>query len=185
MKKFGADKFDLRTAEEKSRGILAFAWVTEFPLFKKTKEGSLTYGHNPFTGPRPQDEAKLLHGRELEHILSLQYDLVCNGEEVGGGGIRITKAHVLEKVFEIIGHTREEVEREFGHMLKAFRHGAPPEGGIALGVDRMVAILAGEESIREVQAFPMTSGGRTSAMDAPSGVSEEQLKELGIAPRRE
>ena len=180
LRKFGKDKFDLRDSNDKEKNILAFAWVVDFPLFEKTDAGGWTYGHNPFTGPRPEDEEKLEQGTNPENILSLQYDLVCNGHEVAGGGIRINKANLLQKVFEIIGHEPEVVEREFGHMLRAFRHGAPPEGGIALGVDRVVAILAGEESVREVQAFPMTAGGRTAVMDAPSEVSKEQLEELGL-----
>jgi aspartyl-tRNA synthetase len=116
----------------------------------------------------------------LEKSVSLQYDLVCNGYEIGGGGIRINKAAVLEKVFEAIGHKKTEIREQFGHILDAFSFGAPPHGGIALGLDRIVMILTGEEYLREVTAFPMTSGGQTSVMDAPSEVSSEQLDELGI-----
>ncbi|MBI2052826.1 MAG: aspartate--tRNA ligase, partial [Candidatus Ryanbacteria bacterium] len=181
LKEFGADKFDLRTPEEKKSGIFSFAWVIDFPLFKKIDGGKWTYSHNPFTGPRPEDEAKLEHVKDIENIISLQYDLVCNGHEIGGGGIRIHKPNLLKKVFEIIGHKPENIERDFGHMLKAFTYGAPPEGGIALGIDRIVAVLTGENSVREVQAFPMTSGGRTAVMDAPSEISKEQLDELGLS----
>lgn len=183
MEKFGADKFDVRTEEEKQQGILAFAWVIDFPLFEKTDPSTgsgWTYSHNPFTGPCFEDEEKLRNSDDVGSIGSLQYDLVCNGYEVGGGGIRIHKADLLKKVFEIIGHTPEKIEREFGHMLRALRFGAPPHGGIGLGLERIIMLLADEQSLREVQAFPMTSGGRTAVMDAPSEVSGEQLNELGI-----
>ena len=180
MDKFGADKFDLRSEEEKQKNILAFAWVIDFPLFEKTEEGGWTYSHNPFTGPRPEDEEKLAEARDIGEILSLQYDLVLNGHEVGGGGIRINKRDLLKKVFEIIGHSPEKIEKDFGHILEAFEYGVPPHGGIALGVERLCAILAGEEHIREVQAFPTTSGGRTAVMDAPSELEQKQLKELHI-----
>ena len=184
MDKFGADKFDLRSEEEKQKNILAFAWVIDFPLFSaeggKTEEGRWTYSHNPFTGPRPEDEGKLAEARDIGEILSLQYDLVLNGHEVGGGGIRINKRDLLKKVFEIIGHSSEKIEKDFGHILEAFEMGAPPHGGVALGVERLCAILAGEEHIREVQAFPTTSGGRTAVMDAPSELEQKQLKELHI-----
>ncbi|MDA1334614.1 MAG: aspartate--tRNA ligase [bacterium] len=179
IKKHGADKFDLRENEKES-GILAFAWVIDFPLFEKTDDDTWTYSHNPFTGPKPEDEEKLASGKDIEKIISQQCDLVCNGHEVGGGGIRINKAELLQKVFEIIGHSPEKVDEQFGHILTAFKHGAPPEGGMGLGLDRMVAILAGEVSLREVQAFPTTSGGRTAVMEAPSEVSDEQLEELGL-----
>lgn len=180
MDKFGADKFDLRTDEEKQKNILAFAWVIDFPLFEKTKEGGWTYSHNPFTGPRPEDEENLANKTDIGDIISLQYDLVLDGHEVGGGGIRINKRDLLKKVFEIIGHSSEKIEKDFGHILEAFEFGVPPHGGIALGVERLCAILAGEEHIREVQAFPTNSGGRTAVMDAPSGLDAKQLKELHI-----
>jgi len=180
MEKFGADKFDLRTDIEKKEGIVAFAWVKDFPAFERDEEGRLTYSHNPFTAPLKEDEEKLLRGENLEEIISLQYDLVANGFEVGGGGIRISKSAVLERVFEILGHKKEEIHKKFGHMLEALDSGAPPHGGIALGVERLVMILTGEEYLREVQAFPMTSGGKTAIMDAPSELDKEQLKELHI-----
>ena len=160
---------------------MACAWVTDFPVFVRDEEtGKLTYSHNPFTAPKPEEVQKLLDGKDLEHLTSLQYDLVCNGYEIGGGGIRIHRAEVLEKVFEAIGHKKEDIQKQFGHMLEAFRLGTPPHGGIALGLDRILMILSGEEYLREVTAFPMTSGGQTSVMDAPSEVDKKQLDELGI-----
>ena len=179
LKKFGSDKFDFR--EDKNPDTVALAWVINFPVFvKDEKTGKLTYSHNPFTGPRREDEEKLLAGEDLEKLVSLQYDLVCNGYEIGGGGIRINKPEVLEKVFEILGHSKEKIQKEFGHMLEAFRYGAPPHGGIALGLDRIVMLLSNETSIKEVVAFPQTAGGQTSIMDAPSEVDKTQLEELGL-----
>ncbi|MBI2033784.1 MAG: aspartate--tRNA ligase [Candidatus Liptonbacteria bacterium] len=179
IKKFGADKFDLRA--KKNLEEVALAWVINFPVFvrdEKTKE--LTYSHNPFTAPRGEDIPKLLAHKDLENLVSLQYDLVCNGFEIGGGGIRINKAEVLEKVFKILGHSKDKIQKQFGHMLEAFRFGAPPHGGIALGLDRILMILAGEEYLREVVAFPTTGGGETSVMDAPSEVDKSQLDELHL-----
>lgn len=181
--KFGSDKFDLRDEAEKKDGILSFAWVVDFPVFEKDKDGKWTYSHNPFTAPRDEDKEKLLHGEDISKLISLQYDLVCNGFEVGGGGIRIHEREVLAKIFEILGHSPEKIERGFGHMLEAFEYGAPPHGGIALGVERLIMVLAGEKYLREVQAFPMTSGGKTSVMDAPSELDEKQLQELRIKIR--
>lgn len=190
LKKFGQDKFDLRSASEKEDGTLAFAWVIDFPVFsaqggsasggEKAENGRLTYSHNPFTAPRKVDEKKLLDGKDLEKLVSLQYDLVCNGHEVAGGGIRISRPEVLKKVFEVLGHSEKEVERQFGHIIDAFRYGAPPHGGIALGVERLLMIVLGESYLREVQAFPMTSGGKTAVMDAPAELTKEQLKELSL-----
>ncbi|MBU6415017.1 aspartate--tRNA ligase [Patescibacteria group bacterium] len=178
LQKFNADKFDMRDADKKN--TLAFAWVTDFPVFEKDKEGKWTYSHNPFTAPRKEDEENLLAGKNIGSIVSQQYDLVCNGHEIGGGGIRIHKAELLEKVFEIIGHKKEDIEKQFGHMLDALRYGAPPHGGIALGIERLMMIFAEEEFLREVQAFPTTSNGETSVMQAPSEVDEKQLKELHL-----
>lgn len=183
MDKFGADKFDMRA--DKTGSEAALAWVTEFPVFVRDEDTKkLTYSHNPFTAPRPEDEKKLLDGNDLEDLVSLQYDLVCNGYEIGGGGIRINKPEVLRKVFETIGHEKADVDAQFGHMLEAFRFGAPPHGGIALGLDRIVMILAGEDALREVVAFPMSSGGETSVMSAPSEIDKKQLDELGLEVRK-
>jgi len=169
--KFGNDKFDLR--DNKNSKELAFAWVIDFPVFVKNKDGKWTYSHNPFTAPIPGY-------KDLESAISLQYDLVCNGSEVGGGGIRIHDANTLIKVFEILGHKKSEIEEKFGHMLEAFRYGAPPHGGIALGLDRLIMLLAGESAIREVIAFPLTGDGRDPMMNSPSELTKEQLKELHI-----
>jgi aspartyl-tRNA synthetase len=178
IKKYKADKFDLRSDAEKKDNIQAFAWVSKFPFFEE-KDGSITFTHNPFSNPIPEDEDELLNGDPLK-VHADQYDLVLNGYEVAGGSIRAHKAKVLERVLTILGHSKDKIDSEFGHMLKALKSGTPPHGGVALGVDRIVMSLASELSLREVQAFPMTSGGRTSVMDAPSEVDEKQLKELGL-----
>lgn len=181
MKKYGADKFDLRNEKEKKEGVMSFAWVVDFPFFEKDKEGKWTFTHNPFSAPSTEEHEKwLLEKKNLDKIITSQYDLVCNGLEVSGGSIRTHKPEVLKSIFEILGHSSKEVEEKFGHMLEAFRYGAPPHGGCAQGFERILTLFLGEEYLREVQAFPMTGRGRTSVMDAPSDLAEEQLKELGI-----
>lgn len=179
MKKFGSDKFDLRSEKEEKENVFAFAWVVDFPFFEKSSEGKWTYTHNPFSDPVPGHKEAFLKGK-IESVVTNQYDLVCNGVEAAGGSIRSNDPKILTKVFEVIGHKKEEIEKKFGHMLEAFRYGAPPHGGIACGIDRWAMLLTGEKDIREVAAFPMTSGGRTAVMDAPSQVDQPQLEELGI-----
>jgi len=179
QKKFGADKFDLRNKEQKKQGLHAFAWVVDFPFFEKDKEGNWTFTHNPFSDPIPEHKEAFLKG-EIAKIKTTQYDLVWNGYEAGGGSIRSHDPKILEKVFSVLGHDEKKIKEQFGHMLEAFTFGVPPHGGIALGIDRFVMCLRAEQYIREVQAFPMTSRGRTAIMDAPSEVEEKQLKELGL-----
>lgn len=180
MKQFGADKFDLRTEEDKKNGVLAFAWVVDFPFFEKDKSGGWTFTHNPFSAPKSEHKEWLLKGEKIPDILTSQYDLVCNGYEVGGGSIRAHEPEVLKAVFQVMGYEDNRIEEEFGHMLTAFKHGAPPHGGIAHGVERLIMIMRGEEYVREVQAFPQTGMGHTSVMDAPSMVTKAQLDEVGI-----
>ena len=180
MEKFGADKFDLRTPEDKEKGILAYAWVHRFPFFEKTSDGAWTFTHNPFSMPIPEHIEQLLAKKDVGEILTTQYDLVCNGYEAGGGSIRAHKPEILKAVYEIMGYSEEGTQERIGHMLTAFGFGAPPHGGIALGVERLVMNLTGESHLREVQAFPMTRGGQTSVMKAPKPLTHEQLDELGI-----
>lgn len=177
MKKYGNDKFDLR--DKKDPNVLAFAWVTDFPLFEKITTREIAPSHHPFTAPRDED-IPLLDKDPLK-VRSWQHDLVCNGNEVAGGSIRITDPKLQAKIFKILGHKEDQIRSKFGHLLDAYDFGAPTHGGIAWGLDRLIAFWCGEENIREVIAFPMSSGGQTSVMDAPSDVSEEQLKELGIS----
>lgn len=194
--KFGADKFDMRTEAEKADGTLAFAWVVDFPFFKKVDKSDAaevldsksgwTFTHNPFSRPKPEFLADHLAGTNVENILTTQYDLVCNGYELGGGSIRAHEPEVLRATFKIMGYSDAEIEASVGHMLQAFEVGTPPHGGIALGLDRHVMVLAGETSLKESIAFPMSSSGRTAVMDAPNEVAAEQLAELGIqvAPQK-
>ncbi len=180
LNQFGADKFDLRENKD-DKNTLAFAWVVDFPLFEKDKETKkLTFAHNPFSAPKEKDLENLMRGEDLENLRAQQYDLVCNGLEMASGGVRISDPKVQRKVFEIMGLTPEQTEERFGHLINAYEYGAPPHAGIAPGLDRLVMLLAGETSIREVIAFPVSAHGKTSVMDAPSEVSKEQLKELGL-----
>jgi len=180
LEKYGADKFDLRTEEDKANGVLAYAWVVNFPFFEKTDGGEWTFTHNPFSMPIPEHLEWLMKGENIADILTTQYDLVCNGFESGGGSIRAHKPEILEAVYKVMGFSGTELEERVGHMLKAFRYGTPPHGGIALGVERTIMNLTGETYLREVQAFPMTRGGQTAVMNAPKALTDKQLKELGL-----
>lgn len=180
MKKFNSDKFDLR--EDKSDpNVLAFAWVVDFPLFEWDEEAKkYTFAHNPFSKPKEKDVEKLMKGEDLKGLRAQQYDLVCNGFELASGGVRISDPAIQRKVFEIMGLSAEQIEERFGHLINAYEYGAPPHAGIAPGLDRLVMILAGEKSIREVIAFPVSANGKTSVMNAPSPVDQKQLKEAHI-----
>jgi aspartyl-tRNA synthetase len=163
--------------------VLGMCWVTDFPLFEWNEdEGRIEPMHHMFTLPREED-VPLLDSEPLEVIGQL-YDLVANGTELASGSMRIHSPDLQQKVFDIIGIGSEEAQRRFGTILTAFRYGAPPHGGIAPGVDRLVMLLADEPNIREVMAFPKTQAARDEMMDAPGPVSEEQLKELNISLRR-
>ncbi|CAN5191283.1 hypothetical protein BH09PAT1_BH09PAT1_7610 [soil metagenome] len=190
MEKFGADKFDLRSDEDKKNGVLAFAWVINFPFFKKVDskdaaevrdgKSGWTFTHNPFSMPLPEHEEMLLKGENVENIMTTQYDLVCNGLEAGGGSIRAHRADLLKATYKIMGYNDDQILQSVGHMLDAFDFGTPPHGGIAFGLDRYIALLSQEESIKETMAFPMSSTGRTAVMDAPALIGKDQLDDLGI-----
>ena len=180
MEKFGSDKFDLRDDEDRKNKVLVYAWVKDFPFFEKDGKGNWTFTHNPFSQAKPEHMEWLLEGKNIEKILTTQYDLICNGVEVGGGSIRANKPKELKAVFKIMGYKEDEIENQFGHMLKAFEYGAPPHGGIAHGIERNLMTLLDEDHLREVQAFPQTSSGRTSVMDAPTEISKGKLKELHL-----
>ena len=156
-----------------------FLWVTEFPLFERDEESNrLTAMHHPFTAP--VDEDLLLLEKKPEDARARAYDLVLNGHEIGGGSIRIHTSDVQEKMFQALGFTKEEAYKKFGFLLEAFRYGTPPHGGIAYGLDRLVMILAHEENIRQVIAFPKTQNATCLLTEAPTTIDEEQLKELHI-----
>ncbi len=178
MEKYGSDKPDLRVNKE-DPNELAFCWVLDFPLFEwDEKEKRIAPMHHMFAMPK-EEHVALLDTNPLEVIGQL-YDMVCNGYEIASGSIRIVVPEIQSKVFQIIGMSEEEANRKFGHMLQAFKLGAPPHGGIAPGIDRMQMILENEPNIREVIAFPKTGEGRDPLMNAPSALHENQLKELGL-----
>ena len=165
------------------RDTLALCWVTDFPLFEWNEdEERIEPMHHMFTMPR-EGEVEKLETDPLSVIGQL-YDLVANGTELASGSIRIHRPDLQQKVFSIVGIEEEEAERRFGAMLTAFRYGAPPHGGIAPGIDRLIMVLREEPNIREVMAFPKTQAARDEMMDAPGPVTEAQLKELNIALRR-
>lgn len=180
LKQFGADKFDIRQNKE-DPNELAFAWVVDFPLFEFDEdEKRYTFAHNPFSAPKPEHIDQLMKGERLGELRACQYDLVCNGYEMASGGVRISDPTVQKKVFEIMGLSPQEVDERFGHLIRAYEYGAPPHAGMAPGLDRLVMVLANEPNIREVIAFPVSSKGQTSVMDAPSLANERQLGELGL-----
>lgn len=180
MEKYGSDKPDLRK-DPSDKNEMAFAFVVDFPLFEwKEDEKRWTFSHNPFTSPDPKDLDKVTKKEDIANINSLQYDLVCNGFELGSGSIRITDPKVQKQVFEIMGYSKAEIEEDFGHILQAYQFGAPTHGGLAIGIDRLTAVVQNESSIREVVAFPVSSNGSTSVMDAPSAANPKALKDLGI-----
>ena len=159
---------------------LAFAFVTDFPLFEWNEDaGRWDSSHHPFTSPANGEEG-LLEGDDLGAIRSKAYDLVCNGSELASGSIRIHNRELQEKIFAILGYSREDVGERFRQILEAFEYGAPPHGGIAPGIDRLIAILAGTNSIRDVIAFPKTQSGTDLLFNSPAEVAPSQLKELSI-----
>ena len=158
-------------------------WVTDFPLLQWDYETQRYYAkHHPFTSPKPED-IHLLE-KEPEKVRANAYDLVINGVEVGGGSIRIYNKDIQNNMFDILGFTREESQKQFGFLLNAFEYGAPPHGGIAFGFDRLCSLFGGSESIRDFIAFPKNNSGRDTMIDSPSEISEIQFKELGISLKK-
>ena len=164
--------------------LFSFAFVRHFPLLRWDDEaGRWEAEHHPFTSPWEEDIALLESAPEK--VRGKHYDIVCNGYEIGGGSIRIHQSDLQRKVFRLSGYSDKEINERFGHMLEAFQYGAPPHGGIAIGLDRIVMLLAGEETIREVIAFPKNQAAVDLTFDAPSSVSQQQLKELHLRLREE
>ncbi len=160
--------------------LLAFAFVTAFPLFEWDQDGNRwDSSHHPFTSPADGEEDQL-YGDDLGSMKSKAYDLVCNGSELASGSIRIHRRSLQEKIFQILGYSQESMDQLFGQILEAFEYGAPPHGGIAPGIDRLVAILSGTTSIRDVIAFPKTQSGNDLLFGAPAPVDPDQLKDLSI-----
>ncbi|WP_304613889.1 aspartate--tRNA ligase [Paracoccus sp. (in: a-proteobacteria)] len=154
-----------------------FAWIVDFPMYEKTDDGKIDFSHNPFSMPQGGMEA--LNGDPLE-VLGYQYDLACNGYELISGAIRNHKPEIMFKAFELAGYPASEVEKRFGGMVKAFRYGAPPHGGCAAGIDRIVMLLADEQNIREVIMFPMNQRAEDLMMGAPSEPTNEQMRDLRL-----
>ncbi|AZM50834.1 aspartate--tRNA ligase [Streptomyces sp. WAC 06738] len=166
-----------------AEGVFRFCWIVDFPMFEKDEDtGAIEFSHNPFSMPQGGIEA--LETKDPLDILAYQYDIVCNGVELSSGAIRNHEPEVMFKAFGIAGYSKDEVEREFGGMLRAFRFGAPPHGGIAPGIDRIVMLLADEPNIRETIAFPLNGNAQDLLMGAPSEVDEARLRELHIELRR-
>lgn len=194
LKKYKTDTPDLRK-DPKNRDVLSYCWITDFPMFEKKQDGSLGASHHPFTAVVPEQKQSLLkfpswdkmspgQKKKLLQIKAQQYDLVLNGVEIAGGSIREHQTKALEKVFQILGYTSEEIQEKFGHLFEAFQFGVPPHGGIAFGFDRWLQVILGEKNIREVVAFPTSGRGVTSVMDSPCVLPCEQLKELGLAVKK-
>ena len=162
---------------------MAFAFVTEFPYFEPNDDGGVTFVHHPFTMPWDED-VPLIESDPLA-VRAKAYDLVCNGYELASGSIRIHQREVQEAVLRALGLSADQIEVRFGHMLRAFDFGAPPHGGIAPGIDRIVMLLARERTIREVIAFPKNQSAADLMMGAPSPVEEAQLRDLGLTLRPE
>jgi aspartyl-tRNA synthetase len=166
-----------------NEGGLHFLWVVDFPLFESlADDGSPVPAHHPFTMPHAED-MHLLDGATGEAMLDVRsqaYDLVVNGWELGSGSVRIHRGDIQQRIFELLGISEDEAQSKFGFLLEAFRYGAPPHAGFAFGIDRLVAILAGEENIREVIAFPKTQSGSDPLTNAPTSIDDAQLTELGL-----
>ena len=159
--------------------VFAYLWVNDFPMFERDKEtGNLNAMHHPFT--RPQDKDRKLLDKDPEKARAIAYDIILNGSEIGGGSIRIHESDLQQKIFEILNITPEDAEIRFGHMLEAFSYGAPPHGGIAWGLDRLIMIFAGEPNIREVMAFPKDQKAKDLTLGAPSVIPEKDVREANI-----
>jgi aspartyl-tRNA synthetase len=196
---FAADKWDvacevlgrlrLRVAEyqkltEKSEE-LNFLWVTDFPLLQfSAEENKWNAVHHPFTRPKAED-LPLLEQKKFGEMRADAYDVVLNGVEIGGGSIRIHEPDLQAKMFDALGVSAEAQQAEFGHLLRAFKLGAPPHGGIALGLDRLVMLVCGEQSIRDVMAFPKNNRGMDLMSQSPADVDPRQLRDLGIKLAKE
>ena len=206
MKKYGTDRPDLtrsvilRRSDPPERseggedrrqdpvvtGNLAFLWITDFPMFEKKEDGTIGAMHHPFTAIADEDISlldQIFQGNPSINsgtIRAKQYDLVLNGQEIFGGSIRTYDPEILQKVFKVLGHSKEEIKQKFGHLLEAFEYGVPPHGGIAGGFARFLMAALGEKNIREVIPFPTTGKGFASVMNAPSCVDTDQLGELHL-----
>jgi len=177
MEKFGTDKPDLRENKD-DPNELAFGWIVDFPMFETLEDGTIQSQHHPFCSIHPEDMEKL--DSDPMSVRADAYDLFLNGYELSSGSIRIHEREMQKKIFDILGIDDEEQEARFGHMLDAFTYGAPPHGGFAPGIDRIVMLMAGEPNIREVIPFPKTGDARDPMMDAPSTLEQRRLDDVHI-----
>jgi len=177
-----AERLGLRNPKE-----FAPLWITDFPLLEWDEESKRFHAmHHPFTAPKPEHLEMLK--TDPGAVKANAYDLVLNGNEIGGGSIRIHDQQLQSQMFDLLGFSKEEAQAQFGFLMDAFQYGAPPHGGIAFGLDRLVAILGGEETIRDFIAFPKNNAGRDVMIDAPAPLNDEQLNELYLkstAPPKE
>ncbi len=186
MEKYGTDSPDIRNDKD-DKNLLAFCWIVDFPFFEHTAgsddpqaTGEWTFTHNPFSLSKPEFIDDLKNKTNIGKIMAAQYDICLNGYEIGGGSVRAHDPDVLKSILSILGHKDEQLENDFGHMLRALGSGTPPHAGIAWGFDRLMMILQNERTIREVIAFPKNGEGRDPMTEAPSLVSKKQLDELHI-----
>jgi aspartyl-tRNA synthetase len=182
MERYGSDKPDLRK-DKNDPNELAFAWIVDFPMFETLEDGSIQAKHHPFCDVHPDDVAKL--DTDIMSVRANAYDLVLNGYELSSGSIRIHKCDLQNRIFQLLKLSDEEIQSKFGHMLEAFEYGAPPHGGFAPGIDRIVMLLANEPNIREVISFPKTGDARDPLMGAPAAVSKKALDEVHIQIKKE
>ena len=160
--------------------VFAFCWVVDYPMFEKNDQtNKIEFSHNPFS--MPQGDIKKLNFEKPLDMLAYQYDIVCNGIELSSGAIRNHIPELMYKLFAIAGYDKDQVDEKFSGMINALSYGAPPHGGIAPGIDRIIMLLANEKNIREVTMFPMNQNAQDLMMNAPSSINEKQLKELNLA----
>ena len=168
---------DLNLIDE---NIFAFCWIVDYPMFEKNDQTKkIEFSHNPFS--MPQGDLNKINFEKPLDILAYQYDIVCNGIELSSGAIRNHIPDLMYKLFSIAGYDKKQVDEKFSGMINALSFGAPPHGGIAPGIDRIVMLLANEKNIREVTMFPMNQNAQDLMMNAPSDINEDQLKELGLS----
>ncbi|MDR3020332.1 MAG: aspartate--tRNA ligase, partial [Treponema sp.] len=160
-----------------------FCFIVDYPMYGKNDTGAIEFTHNPFS--MPQGGLEALETKDPLDILAFQYDIVCNGYELSSGAVRNHLPEVMIKAFEIAGYSQADIEKKFSALFNAFHYGAPPHAGMAPGLDRIVMLLAGEENIREVVAFPMNNNAQDLLMEAPCEVTEHQLREIHIRLRQQ
>ena len=170
---------DLNLVEKDS---FAFCWIVDYPMFEKDDENKIKFSHNPFS--MPQGNIEKIDFKNPLNIKAYQYDIVCNGIELSSGAIRNHIPELMYKLFSLAGYDKKQVDEKFKGMINALSYGAPPHGGIAPGIDRIVMLLADEKNIREVTMFPMNQNAQDLMMNAPSEVSENQLKELNLLVKK-